>query len=46
MQELGEKPGPWLGKVLHFLQQQVVNTNIENTKEALLAATKQWLEEQ
>lgn len=46
MQELGEKPGPWLGKVLHFLQQQVVNTNVENTKEALLAATKQWLEEQ
>lgn len=46
MQELGEKPGPWLGKVLHFLQQQVVNTNVENTKEGLLAATKQWLEEQ
>lgn len=46
MKELGEKPGPWLGKVLHFLQQQVVNTNVENTKEALLAATKQWLEEQ
>jgi tRNA nucleotidyltransferase (CCA-adding enzyme) len=44
MQELGLRPGPILGEILDALLEAVINEPTRNTREALLAAAREYLE--
>lgn len=46
VQSLKEKPGPWVGTLLRYLEQEVVEQRIGNEKTVLLATAKKKFEEE